>query len=418
MATFKAVVQKHQKRRDSRYPVSIRVIQNRKPLYISTGLYVSAGQINKKTFEIKDQFILEATNKMIREFEQRLLELGLVNLYNLDKDEMKHYLLQRRDEIDYIDYCHKLIEEDDKKWISLKSAMHIIEEEMDYKKLAASEFTASFIREFKRTMDVRGVRSKQKDGVVIRSGKMSLRTKENYLKSVCAAFRRLREDVNTEFVQVIKHDPFIGFEPYKKEVTKKRSMSVEILRQFFAITPRTARQRLTQDVMKMSFCLCGINVADLFALKHNDYDRVAGRINYERQKTKGTRWDRAMSSIRIEPEIADLVEKYMTDENGDDKLFRLGSYPTIGTLDRSLGNGCWEIAEQMGLDYHISPYWFRHTWATIARNDCDVSKDDIDLCLNHVGQNVMADVYIKPDWSRIDRANRKVLDYVFGSEKK
>lgn len=417
MATFKAVVQRHQERRDGKFPVSIRITQNRKLSYIPTGLYVTKSQINKRSFEIKDQFVIERTNSTIREFEKKLLEIDTISLLNMSVSELKSYLLKSSNKIDFLDYCYKLIKDKPKTWCMLKSALRIIEDEMGYKTMYAMDFTANFIRDFKKRMDERDIKSQQKDGIIIRKGKMSVKTKENYLKAICAAFRRMREDYNTEFIQVIKHDPFVGFEPYKKEVTKKRAMSVETLRQFFATQTKTPRQQLTQDIMKISFCLCGINVADLFALTHDSYDEKNKRINYERQKTKDARYDRAFSSIKIEPEIESLLKKYIISGSGSTPLLKIGNYPTIDKLDRSLGGGCWEIAELIGLDYHISPYWFRHTWATIARNDCDISKDDIDLCLNHVGNNKMADVYIKPDWSRIDRANRKVLDYVFGKQK-
>ena len=70
---------------------------------------------------------------------------------------------------------------------------------------------------------------------------------------------------------------------------------------------------------------------------------------------------------------------------------------------------------------HIAPglffYMVRHTWATFARNKCDVSKDDVAMSLNHIDQALKTtDTYIDPDWSIIDRANRKVLDYVASIE--
>ena len=57
----------------------------------------------------------------------------------------------------------------------------------------------------------------------------------------------------------------------------------------------------------------------------------------------------------------------------------------------------------------------RHSFATIARNDCDVSMDDIALCLTHRSGYDMTDTYVRPDFSRVDRVIRKVLDYVFHS---
>lgn len=59
----------------------------------------------------------------------------------------------------------------------------------------------------------------------------------------------------------------------------------------------------------------------------------------------------------------------------------------------------------------------RHSWATIARNECEVSMDDVSICLNHKSGHSVTDTYVKKDWSVIDRANRKVIDFVFGEKK-
>jgi hypothetical protein len=71
------------------------------------------------------------------------------------------------------------------------------------------------------------------------------------------------------------------------------------------------------------------------------------------------------------------------------------------------------VAEALEIDVPLSIYYARHSWATIARNKCRISKSDVDECLNHViPENRIADTYIEKDWSFIDDANRKVLDYV------
>lgn len=49
------------------------------------------------------------------------------------------------------------------------------------------------------------------------------------------------------------------------------------------------------------------------------------------------------------------------------------------------------------------------TFDTIARNDCNVSKDDVALCLTHQSRIKITDTYIKPDYSRIDEVVRKVV---------
>lgn len=411
MATFKAVVQRHQERRDGKFPVSIRLTHNRRSVYIQTGLYCSIKQINKKSFEIKDSFIMQRTNITIAEFEKKLLSLSLYELQNISANSIKDILVSSTKSLDFLEFCESRIKQDPKKWSRLISVMRIIKDEMGYEKLPVTSLTSAFIRSFKSFMDTRDMLVKQKDGAIVKRGKMSVSSKSAYIDVLHSAFNRMKEAYNTEFNVVIAHDPFIGIENYKRVSTKKKAMSVETLRAFFDLKPRTPLCVMAQDIMKMSFCMCGINVADLFVLTQDNL--VDGRIEYKRMKTKGRRADEAYSSIRIEPEIASLVEKYRT--NGE-RLFKFGDYSNNVGLDNSLYNAIVILCKDMGLDYKLSPYWFRHTWATIARNECDISKDDIDLCLNHVGVNKMADVYIKPDWSRIDRANRKVLDFVFGKD--
>lgn len=57
-------------------------------------------------------------------------------------------------------------------------------------------------------------------------------------------------------------------------------------------------------------------------------------------------------------------------------------------------------------------YWARHTLATIAAS-LDIPKETISHALGH-GNDTVTDIYIDFDKKKVDEANRKVLDYVFG----
>jgi len=69
-------------------------------------------------------------------------------------------------------------------------------------------------------------------------------------------------------------------------------------------------------------------------------------------------------------------------------------------------------ADKLDLPHGFSIYYARHSWATIARNKCGISKDDISLSLNHSTGRVVTDDYIEVDFSLIDRANESVIKYV------
>lgn len=412
MTTFKAVVQRHQLRRDGKYPVSIRIIHHRTPVYIPTGLYASPSQINKKTFEIKDQFLLTRTGQTIATYERKLLSMTDEELRTINSVSLRRFLTNVGKDIDFLGACRDEIENGEDNCNGLKSSLKLIDE-MGITRMMATDFTSQFIYRFKEYMDERTI-PVFKNGKKVGEKPYSAKTKNRYLVSLCHVFRMLQKKYNSEFDKPIPHDPFVGLEYYKESVTPKRSMDVDSLRAFFKLTTKSEKSKIAQDVMLLSFCLCGLNVIDLFTLKKSAWDKKENRINYHRRKTEHARHDDAFSSIRIEPEISDVFRHYLADSSSE----YLFDFHAVSTPEKNARNICMCIDRLCKENnfMHVSQYWFRHTWATIARNDCDVSKDDIDLCLNHTGNNPMADVYIKPDWSRIDRANRKVLDFVFGKQ--
>ena len=58
----------------------------------------------------------------------------------------------------------------------------------------------------------------------------------------------------------------------------------------------------------------------------------------------------------------------------------------------------------------------RHTWASIAFN-IGIQKDVVSLALGHSFGVRVTDTYINADLSRVDEANRRVIDYVLYNKK-
>jgi integrase len=157
-----------------------------------------------------------------------------------------------------------------------------------------------------------------------------------------------------------------------------------------------------------------MNCIDLFNLEPGEYKN--GRFSYNRTKTESRRSDLALISIKIEPEVIPYIQKYK-DPTGkrvfDFHIRYANSHGFVSAISKALKN----VAEILEIDAPLSTYYARHSWATIARNKCRISKSDVDESLNHViPENRMADTYIEKDWSFIDDANRKVLDYVLSQK--
>lgn len=214
-------------------------------------------------------------------------------------------------------------------------------------------------------------------------------------------------DPDKDQVRII-HYPFRKYKIDKSRPSRKRNLSVQQIAQIRDSSLGTVRSSLARDVFMLSFYLVGTNLVDLYQALPLQYAR--GRFSYHRQKTAGRRSDRAFISIRVEPEAKILFEKYR-DPSGQ-RLFSFHKlYTTAHIFSSNVNLGLKQIAKDIKNPLPLSTYYARHSWATIARNDCGVSKDDVHQALNHVDDGMkVTDIYIAKDWSRIDRANRLVLD--------
>ena len=183
----------------------------------------------------------------------------------------------------------------------------------------------------------------------------------------------------------------------------------------------------------LSFFLVGMNTVDMFNVP---YSSRKNGITYQRSKTKDRREDNAEISIKIKSEAERLMKKYA--DPGKVRLFSFYKlYGDSSTFNGAVNKGFKRVVQEVNesiekevkeakskqekeeLRVFLIPedtkaYSVRHSWATIARNVLNISKDDIDLCLNHVNEaHKMADVYIDKDFTRIDQANRRMIDLLF-----
>ena len=138
-----------------------------------------------------------------------------------------------------------------------------------------------------------------------------------------------------------------------------------------------------------------------------------GRIEYDRAKTN------RHYSIKVEPEAMAIIEKY----RGKDWLINpLDTNKNYRSYYMRLSHGLRTLKETLNaLDDGIkidelTTYWARHSWATVAAS-LDIPKETIAAALGH-GGNTVTDIYIDFDQKKVDEANRKVLDYVFGAPEK
>lgn len=431
MATLKVCIFKHQKRSDDKFPVSIRVCWKRQYAYIKTEFYVTDKQINKKNFSVKDDFILRQLNKRMVNYEElKSRKLGFkIELYTAK--ELAEYFQRETtpgsdSTISFIEFSllHiKRLQDQGRKSTAqplVTTTNAIIDFCGGREKIAITEITAKFLNQFETYLrSERTIKRENQFGKLVTTKKAGLSDISifDYMTNVRTLFNAAIAEYNDEdkFDLRISHYPFKKYKLKKAPESKKRNLSAEQIRSIVNVKEDDLKLKRTMfscDVFVLSFGLVGMNLIDLYELKPSEYKD--GRFTYKRTKTKNRRQDKALISIKVEPELLPLIEKYK-DPSGK-RLFDFHKrYSDSHIFSSNVNKGLKKVAEACELRIPLSTYYARHSWATIARNDCKVSKDDINLALNHVdGGLKTTDIYIAKDWALIDQANRKILDYLFG----
>ena len=213
-------------------------------------------------------------------------------------------------------------------------------------------------------------------------------------------FRNIRAVFNFARKRGITHHyPFMNY-PIHGEATAKRCLSADKLRRLFTADLPTWQKRYV-DFFEVSFLLIGMNTEDLV----HATDIVDGRLEYRRAKT-GRPY-----SIKVEPECLEVIDRI----RGKDWLLNpLDTYASTHNWTSKVDRVLKDVAAELGLP-KISMYWARHSWLTIGA-ELEIPKETLSAAAGHSGGTV-TDIYINFDRSKIDRANRQVIDYVLHGRK-
>lgn len=187
----------------------------------------------------------------------------------------------------------------------------------------------------------------------------------------------------------------------KTEPTAKRSLEPSSLRALWGLQPTDYNTAWALDMWRLIFLLMGINIKDLANLKVSDYS--GGRLSYRRAKT-GRLYD-----IKVEPEAAALIERYRS-PGGELLLDLLDHFSCVHSANSRINHHLRALPGYEGL----TTYWARHSWATTA-SVLDIPKETIAAGLGHGGTTV-TDIYINFDRSKVDVANRRIIDFVLSGK--
>lgn len=396
MATFKAVIKKGNKRADGTWNVVIRFTHNSKVRFIPTTMYVNKKDITASC-KIKNANILDRCNDIIKEYRSRLSELNL-EFNDIDIDTIVSYIRQKKENkgVSFTRFAAKWIEESTIKGIkNYKTALNALCSFVGRDNILCEEISVKAMKAFENAL---------KD----RSRAQSLYP--NCIKTIFNAAKEYYNDEDNDIIR-IKHS-LDKYKPVEQNIAEKRALDVETIRKIFVlpydnirVKGKSSRHDLALDCFRLSFCLMGMNSADLY-----NADRLENyTIIYDRMKTKDRRRDKAEIQVKITDYIKPLVEKY----KGKERVFNFSErFTTMESFNRAINIGLKEVGKELGIE-RLQFYAARHSMATIAVNDVGISKYIVNDMLNHTDQSLkITELYIKKDFSHINEANVKLLDYV------
>lgn len=406
MANLKACVRRP--RKDGFWQVYIRITHQRSIGYIKTDKMVSKKDLTK-TNDIKDPFVLSYCSDLIIRYNSLL---NTKDTSNWTVQQVIDYLTKETDDICFSDYAHIHINRminrgQERNAKNYKLALSNLELFIGTNQIMFSQLTSSVVNKW------------------IASLSTTARAKEMYPVCIRQVFKSAVDGFNDydEGLIRIRTNPWPKVQIPKADTTTKRAISPEACREFFANPLPDSKQieplsEFGRDIAMLVLCLGGINTVDLYNLKKSDYRN--GCICYNRAKTRSSRRDKAYIEMRVEPLLHPIFEKYKTDAN-DPYLFRFHSrFSTSDSFNANANTGIKQICKNMGMkseDFYCV-YTFRHTWATVAQNDCGASLSEVGFALNHSHGNSVTRGYVKIDFTPAWELNAKVIDFILFSKER
>ena len=421
MLTIKAEIKKSELKVDGTYNVKIRFTLDRKVKRLSTNLFITSKDLTKSLKFKEDTSIKRAIDRLVLYYREQCFKLQLdQNHYSLDEIiEFLNGEQEKQQTIDFIKFSREWIASTTIKGApNYTTAINALVRFIGKEELDINLITLDFLESFKAFLNKeREIRTKR----LMQQGKRvpSNRSLSLYLISIKKLFNEAKKKYNKKEKNLIliPNSPFMELEIPKQEATRKRAISADIIKKLWKLPYKdmkkgyksTCHYNLAKDCFILSFCLMGINSADLY----NATEMEGYTIVYNRTKTKDRRLDKAQMKVDIPRLVLPLVEKYK-DKTGK-RLFNFYQYYADEKgFNKAINYGLKEIGTILEID-DLEYYAARHSWATIALNKAGIDKYIVHAALNHIDDAMkVTDIYIERDFVNENKANTKVAKYVFG----
>ena len=423
MLTIRAEVLKDKKRTDGTYNVKVRFIKDKKVKRISTDLFATDADLTADLKLKEGSITKQEADRLVLHYRTLFNTLHL-DSENYDVNEIVNRLLNKEEAekpIDFIAFSKNWIattsfKSKDIYTTGLKAFIKFIGKE----ELNIKEITVDLLERYKDHL----IKEREQRVEKLEEARKRIPTHRClslYLSNIRHLYNEAMKHYNKPDKGLIRipHSPFEYFKIPKEEATRKRAIQPKQIKAIWNMPYHNIHRGhkgtclfdLAKDCFILSFCLMGINSVDLYNATVTELK--GNRFIYFRTKTKGRRHDKAKMEVIIPDMVLPIVEKYR--DTTSKRLFKFyKDYRDSRAFNKAINIGLKEIGNILNIE-DLEYYAARHSWATIALNKCNIDKYTVHAALNHVDESMrVTDIYIERDFVNENKANAKVVKYVFG----
>ena len=193
------------------------------------------------------------------------------------------------------------------------------------------------------------------------------------------------------------------------DLTRKRALAVDTLRKIANLPLSDSELAFSRDMFLFSFQARGMSYVDMAYLTRKNLKD--DEITYTRRKT-GQRL-----TVRVEPWMEEILGRWAKDsykpyllpiiKTDDPKVAHEQYMASLCAHNRNLR----KIGDLLGLDFPLSSYSARHSWATVAR-DAHIPISVISSAMGHSSERTTRIYLTQLDTSVIDQANQQVWNQI------
>lgn len=152
----------------------------------------------------------------------------------------------------------------------------------------------------------------------------------------------------------------------------RRALDIDQITQLTEYQPKGIRERFAKDMFMFSYLSSGMNMADIFALKWSDFDKL-NSFTFVRKKTKGRSDHQKPITIYLKSMHIEIIERHGGRKLNSPYVFHILNpkmtpkqvYFEVQKAVAKINIGLKSIATALEWDFNPTTYWARHSYATI-----------------------------------------------------